>query len=322
VDASIARAELLRSKRPDDFEIDRCLAELHLHRYRRERFAQSQDLKTVPKPQPRDVAWSQTHPAMWDAQCRLWVHAGNTAALDAIRHDPAYQRDVPQAYEAYLRAERSCPFDSQTELNLAYLSYLCGNGQDDRTQWLRRAILSSPGEPKLLRAIALLTEPVLEDDLAAFCWRRAIALAPELQDTLYREAVARLSPAYALEHVVTADAPSLLRFAEVVDDPLIQQMAADRLSTLLNEGTVLPHGETWMQLGRLAQLQGKTEAACEHFRKAVQIEPLRWEIRLRYALALEAKGDTAAALEQTQAGLRLSPEQAELQNLQKQLLAR
>ncbi len=322
IEASIAHAEQLLARRPDDFELHRCLAELHLHRYRRELFARAQAPRRVPKPPSPEDAWMQTHPAVWDAQCRQAAHQGHTAAIDDIRTDPAFQRDVPHAYEAFLRAQQLCPFDPQTDLHLASLSYLCGNGQEDRSRWLRTALVASPGEPKWLRAIALMTEPVIEDDLAALCWRRAIELDPNLQDTIYREAGRRLSPADTLEHVVLADAPSLLRFAELVDDPLIQQMAADRLATLLNAGTGQPQGETWMQLGRLALLQGQTEAACEHFRKAVQIEPLRWEFRLRYAQALEAKGDLTEALEQTKAGLRMSPEQPELQNLQKQLISR
>ncbi len=320
IDTALAKAEHLLEQRPDDPDLHRSLAGLHLLRYRRELFVQMQDPQKIAKPPAPEFAWTQTHPSVWDVVCRKWVKEGNPAAIDELRNDPLFQKHVPAAYAAFVRAQQLCPFDPLTDLHLVYLSYLCGNGQQDRTHWLRCAARSAPGEPKMLRTLATLTEPVIEDDLAAFCWRRAIELDPEAQDALYREAVHRLSPAYALEHVVAADAPSLLRFAEVVDDPLIRTLAADRLTMLLNNGSVPSQGDTWMQLGRLALLQGLTEQACEHFGKAVQLEPLRWEWRLRYALALEEKGDLAAALEQTTAGLRAAPEQSKLLAAQKRLM--
>ncbi len=321
-DAAIARGERLIMQRPDDVDLHRNLGALHLLRYRQELFAKLQDPLQVSKPLSPEAAWLQTHPTNWDALCRQWVREGNAAAMDAIRKEPSFQSHLPRAYEAYSQAHRLCPFDPATELNLAYLAYLCGSGQGDRTHWLRCAIVSAPGEPKILRSIAALTEPIIEDDLAAFCWRRAIELDPESQDKLYLAAVARLSPAFALEHVVAADAPSLLRFAEVVDDPLIRTMAAERLATLLQTGSVPSHGDTWMQLGRLAMLQGQTELACEHFGNAAQLEPLRWEFRLRYAQALEEQGDHAAALEQVKAGLLVAPEHPKLLEVQKRLLGR
>jgi predicted Zn-dependent protease len=168
----------------------------------------------------------------------------------------------------------------------------------------------------------MLAEPVLEDDLAAFCWRRAVTLDPKSQDSIFREAAERLAPGYVLEHVVEQNPASLLRFAEVIDDPLIRTLTSERLKALLITGKSTSRGEDWMQLGRLEALQGQNKEASDHFREAVRLEPLLWEYRLRYAEALAAQGELQLAQEQLQAGLRVAPEQPKLKALQQELLQR
>ncbi len=320
VDAALGRADRFLADRPDDFQLYRTVAKLHILRYRQELLVTMQDPRNVPKPLDAEVAWRRTEPPAWDVLCRQWVRSGNLTALQSLQNEPVFLEHLPVAYAALQRARDLCPFDPQTDQLLGLLAYPCGNGKQQRDQWLRSAVFSAPGEPKFLREIAILSESVRQDDLAAFCWRRAIALDPSQQDAIFREAAERLAPGYVLEHVLEPDAGRLLRFAEVIDDPLIRELTAQRLASLLKQKTVSPTGEILVQLGRLALLEGDREAACEQFRQAVRLEPLRWEWRLAYAETLVAQNETDAALDQVQAGLRVAPEQPQLLQLKQTLM--
>ncbi|HET6423011.1 MAG TPA: O-antigen ligase family protein [Planctomycetaceae bacterium] len=318
-DAAIAQTEHWLQERPDDFLLHRTLAQLHIIRYRHHLFAVMTDPGYLPKPLAPEVAWARTQLTGWDAVVREWTRERNTAALTALREHTAFHH-LASAYTEFQLARQYCPFDALTDIQLALLAIPCGRGSAERAEWLSSAVQAAPAEVRLLRQIANLTEPLVQDDLAAFCWRRAISLDPESQDVLFKEAADRLAPAYALEHVVEPDAATLLRFAEVIDDPHTRELTAKRLEKLLGDGTISSSGEIQWQLARLAELRREPDKANEHFSEAVRLEPLRWEWRMRYAEALIAADKPTEARQQLETALRIAPQQSQLKTLYEAVL--
>ncbi len=207
-------------------------------------------------------------------------------------------------------------------MQLAWLAIPIGHSSEQRAEWLKSAVASAPSEPRLLRQIALATDSVDQNPLAAFCWKRAIALEPEQQDACFREAADRLAPAIVLDQVVEPDPASILRFAEIIGDPLTKQLATEKLKQLLADGMISSRAEAWMQLARLADLEGQFEEAKHHFQEALRLEPLRWEWRLRYVEFLLNHDLATEAMHEIEAALQHAPQNSRLRELQEQMRQR
>jgi tetratricopeptide (TPR) repeat protein len=317
-DAAIAQCQHLIGQRPDDFLLHRTLAQLHVIRFRQIWSAlllESADKAAPPDP---EQVWELTRLVGLDALCRHYIRSGDIARMQTVRQDGAGIH-IDAAYAEFQEARKWCSFNPVIDVQLAYIALAAGASPMDRARWLSSAIASAPSEHELLRELALATEPVYQDREAAYCWKRAIALAPHLRGALYREASVRLSPVYVLEHIVDVDKVSLLQFADEVNDPITRQLTAEKLKPLLSKDRIFSDGETWMQFGRVAEMEGRQIEADQNFIEAIRLDPQRWEWRLRYVDSLLLQGKRREAEMELQAALRIAPEQPELKQRQAKL---
>lgn len=320
-DAAISQSQHYLRQRPDDFLVHRTLAQLHVIRFRQLFSAYLIASADKAKPPEFEQAWSQSHPSYVDALCRYWLRTGDATQLLMVR-DGAMGQQLAAAYAEFEAVKKWCPFDPLSDVQLAWLAIPIGHSSEKRAEWLKSAVASAPSEPRLLRQIALATDSVDQNPLAAFCWNRAIALEPEQQDACFREAADRLAPAIVLDQVVEPDPASILRFAEIIGDPLTKQLATEKLKQLLADGKISSRAEAWMQLARLADLEGQFEEAKHHFQEALRLEPLRWEWRLRYVEFLLNHDLAAEAMHEIEAALQHAPQNSRLRELQEQIRQR
>ncbi len=321
IDTAIAQGARLASLRPDDPAVHRALGQLRVIRYRLQSLERLLDEAGGKSSLTPDALWPRTQLARLD---QLAVHAltqGDPDVLETLRAEPIVRENLAAAYQDFRRVKQHRVYDSYVDLRLAYLAGLYGAGIEERHDWLRSAVYANPSDLILLGHVATIAEPVSGDLLAVQCWRRWAALDPERADEIYRRALTRFPPRYVMEHVVPQEVSRVLDFAEQIDDPTLERQAVERVEQLLKTGQAAPSGESWMQLARLATLQGDPAAALQHYQEALRLEPLKWDWRVQYTELLLEQRRYKEAHEQVEFGLMTTPDRREFANLRERIQA-
>ena len=181
--------------RPDDPDGLAALGAAHVLRYR---FAAADAVRPATPEFTDAQRWRLTDPEGLHLAAANWLAAGRRDRLAQLAADPRVAADLPAAREAYLRLKAATPWDPRPPRPLAELAFLGelepaeGDGQlGGEPIRLGHALLN--GRPEDQLALGRLAWSGGADDLAAACWRRALALAPTPADAL-PEIAARLRP--------------------------------------------------------------------------------------------------------------------------------
>jgi tetratricopeptide (TPR) repeat protein len=253
----------------------------------------------------------------------LWfhrvVHSASPADLaeagGVLGQEPVREFLVPAA-RCFVEARRCSPGLPLSHARLAELDYLLGGGQTTSVSAARALRLS--GYDHLVLILAGQAAAQAGDvDLAARCWRKALALHQEEWGEIATAAASIMTPQEILEKVLPPGARLPILVADVL-------YAADEQRTVretflkasaaraAGDPTLSPAERLWVEGQARARL-GERDPARKLMADALIADPSHPEWREELIDQLVAWGDTAEATRQGRIGLTLYPDNPGIQ---------
>ena len=239
---------------------------------------------------------------------------GPVSAADLVAQEPVRDYLVPAA-RSFLQARRCSPMVAASHARLGGLSFLLEGG-DPAPAYLERALALAGPQSSVLDLVAQAAVHVDDVDLAARAWRRWLAADPAAWEDVAEQSGSVLAPEQILKDVLTPDAASAVRFAERLypgpgQDGPRGLFLREALARLKDDGETEEVDRLDLEARSYAGL-GERAKAVKVMEEAIEIDPLRRDLRKRLVLWAVDWGDWPVAREHALAALRIGPEDVDL----------
>jgi tetratricopeptide (TPR) repeat protein len=255
------------------------------------------------------------------------VHSASAESLAALGgvldHEPVRTYLVP-ATRCFLEARRCSPDLGLTHARLAELDYLVERGEPTSVH-AGRALNRTGYDYSVLILAGQAAAQANDLELAARCWRKALALHEEGWRSIAAAASEVMTPEQILQNVL----PPGARFPLLVADGLYDAPEWDSererflqaaLERLPQQANVSPSERVWLEAQIRARL-GQRDSARKLMHDAVTTEPDRPAWRAEYIDRLLEWGDAEEAVRQARIGLALHAKDITVQEAAKAALA-
>ena len=253
----------------------------------------------------------------------LWLlreaHANpNRLIPDRARHegDPVRTYLSP-SLRSFLEARRCNPYSALAQSKIASLTFLLEGG-DPPALYAERAFGLSGWDEEVVDFIAEVSARTGRPDMAARCWRRSLALRPEVWPLVADSAAESLSPGQILDDLLV-DGKHTVKFAEKLypteeNREIRYRFLRAALDRLTRDEDLEPAERIWIESQARAGLDQRDQAR-RLMRESLAAEPTNSERRTRLVTLLLAWGDATEAHRQALAGVGLAPDDYGLQQV-------
>lgn len=324
LEAVITRMERAASRRPDDVELRQSLADLWIYRYRQKTY------------QVWQSSWSRNQdaspPPNWGATGLILLHklanssfrAAEFKALDELRRFQTVRDNLPSARRHLLAGQAACPFWPRGDLPLAMLAFL-DDDQPAGTRQIERAVSLSPADPLVLYNSGKLADQSARFDLTTVFWRRSLAVGTPFESEIVQTVLEKLPLAEAVEKVLPASAPLLLKLAQTkysesgsaTERALLIEQAEKALQ---DNRSGLPAAETAYCRAVAARLDGRNEMAIPLYQEAIRLVPDNVSWRGELIEAYRDAGRLDDAVQEAKRCVWMAPDDAQVSQRYKALL--
>jgi tetratricopeptide (TPR) repeat protein len=220
-----------------------------------------------------------------------------------------------RARSAALQALLANPLDVDSRRLLIELDFLAPSPDAD-TAMFDQVLRLRCNHASTLHDTAMLAVFSPGKDKAIEFWKRSLAVGPELIDYFWQDA-SLLIDEVTFSGALPSDPTVGIRFAELAKDSSVRDHVLYCVEQQLRQLNPAVHeiAQHQYNLGRVAELRGKFEAAEVFYALAVESNPSLTDWRFRYANMLQQNGRSEASYEQIKRCLLQSPDN--LQFLQK-----
>lgn len=307
--AAIERLEQLAAKRGDDAELHYELAKKHIQRYRLARFHELRSDSTADV--GIDELWERTsmtslHRSFFGSQ-----RAESNNPSETSRANTLVAAHLEPAWRELLAARAACPILAKVHLRLARLSPLFESCEAADAKHLARACRVEPSFSYTRTRAGRLHAQAGRHAEACSDWRSILSTDPAQLDFVLIWGRRLLPPDEGIDSVIPDDPALLLEVAErhllPEDGPAVRERLLARAEREL-EAAAWPPAERAYLTATLLRLQGRSEAAVEHFERAVQLAPQDVKRRFELATLLRREGRFQEASRHAAVCLGLRPD--------------
>ncbi len=313
----IAELSSLTSIRPADAELHYHLAKQWIHLYHLRHVEQLR--QATPPETTLDELWELASPTALHQSAHHLARAGDRDGLTSLRAEPLVRDHLRPALKELLLARTACPILAKIHLRLARLSVLVGAPPADAVHLLRATRLE-PADSYLRTRAGRLHAQAGRIEQACQDWRAILAIDPSQLEQIL-DWSSELTDATLVEKVLPAEPRLLLTLAEnrfAAQEPM-RGLLLERASEAV-EQVELPAAERNYLKGRIALLRDRTDEAIDHYRRAVELDPLRAQWQYELATLLAEAGRVREAHEHARMSARLEPDNRDFDELLRRLI--
>ncbi|HEX4128637.1 MAG TPA: O-antigen ligase family protein [Pirellulales bacterium] len=244
---------------------------------------------------PADRLWQLSDVATLRARAIQLFKEQDHDGLERLRNDPVVTECLGPAWRHLVISRQSCPLLVDPHLRLAELCFLVGSPLDDQ-QGLARAEFLAPRDPSVFWVTGSLDLDAGRIAEACERLRKAWIMEPVIMEERVMSVVAtRLPFTQILDAVVPPIPYWMLRFAEHASAEHRARILARAAELIDKDQNMQPSMREYLQ-ARIALLSGSTDAAIDHYRRAVELahDMVAW--RFEFSELLERAGHAAEAL--------------------------
>lgn len=170
--------------RPDDHSAYFQLGEFHVTQYRTEatnilndqikaELKAAEEAGLNPVPVEVETIWSATALTMLHRQYRL-AQRNNSEVAETIKNEETMATYLPQAWDAFQKAEELCQFNSNTRYRLAELSAFYG-GPDEEKEHVKEALMRTHSNTRLMFGCGLIALNSGDQKTAIDLWSKCLS---------------------------------------------------------------------------------------------------------------------------------------------------
>lgn len=217
--------------------------------------------------------------------------------------EQAFGPHVIDLYRGLVMAERAVsghPLRGETYLNLAQLGFLKGMPASAEARLVEQAVLLRPSKPPVLYFAGMVEAERGQLDKACEWWKKAWHQSLEIRPLILAGLDSTLTPQEIVWHMSPGERGLWEMFVRyrVNGRPDAQRWVASHYSSEFVKFVDAKADQDvhfWLRAADMFEFLPAPEKAVECLSRAVAAQPSHYDVKKRYALALQRAGDTAAA---------------------------